>query len=76
MKFTPHTQEELHAFSVEKGKTYLVQYVNKDYYNGDETIEEGKATAMFNGKNIYFTVTDPYGMDKMIMQARILKKIK
>ena len=72
MAFLAHTQEELKHFNVLAGKSYSLQYANKDYYNGEETIEKGKGVAFVSDGNIYFTVTDPYGMDKLIMKARIL----
>lgn len=72
MSFIPHTQEELKKLEVVSGKSYFIQYVNKDYYNGEETIEKANGTALVNDGNIYFNVVDPYGMDKMIMKARIL----
>ncbi len=72
MPFTPHTQQQLKLLKVQDGKEYKIEYVNKDYFNGEETIERGIGTAVDNGGAIHFTVTDPYGMDKMIMQVRIL----
>ena len=72
MAFIPHTQEELKNLNVIAGESYIVQYLNKDYYNGEETIEKGSATAIVTNDNIYFNVTDPYGMDKLIMKARVL----
>ena len=72
MAFTAHTQEELQALNIVVGSFYSLQYVNKDYYNGEETIENGKGVAMLSDGNIYFNVTDPYGMDKLIMKVRIL----
>ena len=72
MAFVPHTQEELKHQNIQVDKTYLIQYVNKDYYNGEETIEIGKATATITDGNIYFVVVDPYGMDKLVMQVRVV----
>ncbi len=76
MAFVPHTQEELKNLNILAGKTYLIEYQNKDYYNGEETIEKGKGVAFISEGNIYFTVTDPYGMDKMIMKVRYLKELR
>lgn len=73
MAFIPNTQEELKNLNIIAEESYLIEYKNKDYYNGEETIEKGNATAMINGENIYFNVTDPYGMEKLIMKARVLK---
>ncbi len=72
MAFTAQTQQELKQLDIKADKTYLIQYVNKDYYNGEETIEIGKATAAITDGNIYFVVVDPYGMDKLVMQARLI----
>ena len=69
MAFVPHTQDELKQLNIKADKTYLIQYPNKDY---EETIEIGKATATITEGNIYFIVVDPYGMDKLIMQARLI----
>jgi len=74
MAFLPHTQDELKNLNIVAGTTYMIEYVNKDYYNGDETIEKGKAIALLSNSKIYFSVTDPYGMDKMVMQVRVIEK--
>ena len=76
MNFIPHTQEQLKAMRIKDGEHFLIQYKNKDYYNSEETIEKGKGVAVGNNGNIYFSVTDPYGMDKLVMEAKILEKIK
>lgn len=73
MAFIPHTQEELKSLNIVAGAIYSIEYINKDYYNGDESIEKGKGTALFSNEKIYFSVTDPYGMDKMVMQVRVLE---
>ena len=72
MAFIPHTQEELKNLNIITGESYTIQYANKDYYNGEETIEKGSGTAILSDGKIYFNVVDPYGMDKLIMKARIL----
>lgn len=72
MNFIPQTQEELKNLNIKNGDTCKIQYLNKDYYNGEENIEEGNATAMLTDGNIYFNVVDPYGMDKMVMKVRII----
>ena len=72
MAFAPHTQEELKTLNITAGNSYLIEYQNKDYYNGDETIEKGTGTAFINDGNIYFNVVDPYGMDKLIMRVRYI----
>ena len=73
MAFVAHTQEELQQLGIHKGNVYRIKYLNKDYFNGDESIEQGNATAIENQGNIYFNVVDPYGMDKLVMKARVLK---
>ena len=72
MAFAQQTQEELNQLNIQADSTYLIQYANKDYFNGEETIEIGKATATISDGNIYFVVVDPYGMDKLVMQARVI----
>jgi len=74
MTFIANTQEELKNLNITAGQSYLIKYKNKDYYNGEETIEQGMATALLSEDKIYFNVTDPYGMDKLIMQAYVLSK--
>ena len=75
MAFIPHTQAELQKQNITQGNPYKIEYLNKDYYNGEETIEKGTATALLSEGNIYFSVVDPYGMDKMVMQVRILETL-
>ena len=72
MAFKAHSQQELQGLNIIAGESYSLEYVNKDYYNGEETIEKGTGIAFLNDGKIYFNVIDPYGMDKLIMQARIL----
>ena len=73
MAFVPHTQEELRELGIQKGNLYRIEYLNKDYFNGDESIEKGNATAIESQGKIYFNVLDPYGMDKLVMKARVLE---
>jgi len=72
MVFTPHTLEELKNLNITAGNSYKIEYRNKDYYNGEETIKKGTATAFLNDGNIYFNVIDPYCMDKLIMKVRYI----
>lgn len=72
--FKAHTQEELQSMNIAAGQKYKIKYKNKDYYNGEETLEEGMGTAVFSEEKIYFNVVDPYGMDKLVMQVQILQK--
>ena len=73
--FKAYTQEQLQALKIENGQKYLIEYINKDYFNGDETVEKGEATAVLNTNQIYFSVRDPYGMDKLVMQVKVLGKL-
>ena len=73
MAFIPRTQEELKNLNIIVGKSYFIEYQNKDYYNGEESIEKGNGVALVSNGSIYFNVTDPYGMDKLIMKARYIR---
>jgi hypothetical protein len=72
MSFVADSQEHLQSLNVVAGNRYKIEYQNKDYYNGEETIEQAEATAVIAEGKIYFNVVDPYGMDKMVMKVRIL----
>lgn len=72
MNFTSNTQEELQLLNIIDGNEYLIEYKNKDYFNGEETIERTKAKALINNNQILFIVPDPYGMDRFISDVRIL----
>ncbi|MDD2887634.1 MAG: hypothetical protein PHY66_08195 [Aliarcobacter sp.] len=73
MNFTSNTQEELQLLSIIDGNEYLIEYKNKDYFNGEETIERTKAKALINNNQILFIVPDPYGMDRFISDVKILQ---
>ena len=73
MAFTPHTQNELKQRNIIIGNSYPIEYANKDYFNGEDTIEKGSGVAFESEGSIYFNVVDPYGMDKMVMQVRVLE---
>ena len=70
--FVPYTQAQLKALRVEEGAFYYIEYLNKDYYNAEESIEKSRAQAVLQEGNIYFNVLDPYGIEKLVMQVRIL----
>ena len=72
MNFTFNTQEELKHLNIVDGKEYLIEYLNKDYFNGEETIEMAKAKALINDSQILFIVPDPYGMDRFISEVKIV----
>ena len=73
MNFTSNTQEELQLLNIIDGNEYLIEYKNKDYFNGEETIEKTKAKALINDNQILFIVPDPYGMDRFISDVKILQ---
>jgi hypothetical protein len=73
MNFTSNTQEELQLLNIIDGNEYLIEYKNKDYFNGEETIERTKAKALINNNQILFIVPDPYGMDRFISDVKILQ---
>lgn len=75
MNFIPHTGEELQDLGIKENNTYTILYQNKDYFNGETTLEQTKAVAVFNKDKILFLVTDPYGMDKFIDNVRIVGSI-
>lgn len=73
MDFKPNTQEELSSLGIAENETYTIEYLNKDYFNGEETLERSDATAIINNGKIIFVVRDPYGMDKFINNAKVIK---
>lgn len=72
MSFIPHTQNELKNLNIIDGNEYLIEYLNKDYFNGEETIERTKAKALINEEQILFIVPDPYGMERFITEVKVL----
>lgn len=72
MNFKTHTQEELLNLDIEDEKIYTIQYMNRDYFNAQENLEISKAKAVKHGNEIVFVVSDPYGMDKFIKEARVI----
>ena len=73
MNFIHNTQEELKLLNIVDENEYLIEYKNKDYFNGEETIEKTKAKALINNDHILFIVPDPYGMDRFISEVKILQ---
>lgn len=71
MSFRSQSQEELQSLGLEDGKTYQVEYLNRDYFNGDVTIEKSDAKAMFKDGEYMFVIIDPYGMDKIVKEVRV-----
>ncbi|NCB12438.1 MAG: hypothetical protein EOM78_12495 [Erysipelotrichia bacterium] len=72
MNFKANTQEELKKLNIQEGSEYLVEYKNKDYFNGEETIEKAKAKAILNDGAIFFIIPDPMGMERFISEVRVL----
>ena len=72
MNFKVNTQEELKKLNIQDGREYLVEYKNKDYFNGEETIEKAKAKAILNDGVISFIIPDPMGMERFISEVRVL----
>ena len=72
MNFKANTQEELKKINIQDGNEYFVEYKNKDYFNGEETIEKAKAKAIVNDGVISFIIPDPMGMERFISEVRVL----
>lgn len=72
MNFISHTQNELKNLDITDGSEYFIEYLNKDYFNGEETIERTKAKALINDGQILFVVSDPYGMERFISEVKVL----
>ena len=73
MAFIANTQEELKQFDIKENTEYLIEYKNKDYFNGEETIEKEKAIAIINDGLITFIVKDPMGMEKYVTEVKVIK---
>lgn len=72
MNFISHTQNELRNLNITDGSEYFIEYLNKDYFNGEENIERTKAKALINDGQILFVVPDPYGMERFISEVKVL----
>ncbi len=72
MIFIATTQEELKQLNIQENQEFLVEYKNKDYFNGEETIEKATAKAIINDGLISFIIKDPMGMEKFISEVKIL----
>jgi len=72
MNFKPHTKEQLKSMNIEEDKTYTIEFLDKDYFNGEETLQRSTAKAILNDDNYIFIVTDPYGMDKFINSVKVI----
>jgi hypothetical protein len=75
MNFNPQNQNQLKALNIQNEKEYKIQYLNRDYFNGNENIETTIAKAIIDDfGTISFLVKDDYGMDKFIKDVIILDK--
>jgi hypothetical protein len=72
MNFKPHTQDELKILNLKENQSYTIEYLNKDYFNGEETLETAKAKLILNDNKFIFIVPDPYGMDRFINDVRVI----
>ena len=72
MTFIATTQEELKQLNIQENQEFLVEYKNKDYFNGEETIEKATAKAIINDGLISFIIKDPMEMEKFISEVKIL----
>lgn len=72
MNFISHTQNELRNLNITDGSEYFIEYLNKDYFNSEETIERTKGKALINDGQILFVVPDPYGMERFISEVKVL----
>ena len=72
MIFIANTQEELKQFNIQENQEYLVEYKNKDYFNGEETIEKAMAKAIINDGLISFIIKDPMGMERFVSEVKVL----
>jgi hypothetical protein len=73
MKFIPSTQSELKSLNIQNDELYQIEYLNKDYFNGDESIEKTRAKAIINDGIVSFIITDDYGMDKFVSNFRVIR---
>jgi hypothetical protein len=72
MNFIPQTIDQLKALDLKDGDKCTIEYMNKDYFNGEETLERSEATVVINEDTVSFLVPDPYGMDRFITKVRVV----
>lgn len=72
MEFNPLSQTNLQSMNLIEGQEYKVKYKNKDYFNGETTIEIAAAKVVFNDNQILFSIPDPYGMEKFITEIELV----
>lgn len=73
MNFIPNTQTELKNLNLKENSSYTIEYLNRDYFNGDENLEKTVAKAICDDKGDFsFIVTDDYGMEKFIKDVRVI----
>ncbi|MBT3279947.1 MAG: hypothetical protein HOF69_05775 [Campylobacteraceae bacterium] len=73
MKFIPSTQSELKSLNIQNDELYQIEYLNKDYFNGDESIEKTQAKAIISNDVVSFIISDDYGMDKFVSNFRVIR---
>jgi len=63
----------LKSLNIQNDELYQIEYLNKDYFNGDESIEKTRAKAIINDGIVSFIITDDYGMDKFVSNFRVIR---
>mgnify|MGYP003585313330 CR=1 FL=1 len=76
MSFQFHTYDELVKMDIKDDANCLIEYQNKDYFNGEETIEKAVAKAIRQNDKFIFVVPDPYGMDRFIERVKVLELLQ
>ncbi len=72
MNFIANTKEELSELNIQDGRLYSIEYLDRDYFNGDENIQKVNAKAIVDDELVSFIITDDYGMEKFINEVKIL----
>lgn len=72
MNFRLKHTRRIKSLNMKEDQEYLVEYKNKDYFNGEETIEKARAKAIINDGVISFIIPDPMGMERFISEVRVL----
>lgn len=73
MNFKPQSQTELKKLNIQDSQTYMIEFINRDYFNGVEELEKKQAKAIIDDKNeISFLIIDDFGMDKFIKDVRVI----
>lgn len=72
MKFKANTQQELKDLNIQNGKIYTIEYLDRDYFNGEENLKTINTKAIVDNEVVSFIVKDDYGMDKFINKFRVI----